>query len=128
MKTVRLFILLTVAAIIGVSAAMAAPVESVESAGASTALQKVDTFLSEKVVVDQLTKLGVTPAQAKARLAQLSDAQLAELAGQIDTLQAGGTVQGGNPNPLGPLACVLHQIGQTIVHIIKFLFCFTDVP
>ena len=127
MKTVRLFILLTVAAIIGVSAAMAAPVESVESAGASTALQKVDAFLSERAVADQLTKLGVTPAQAKARLAQLSDAQLAELAGQIDTLQAGGTVQGGNPNPLGPLACVFHQIWQTFEHVIKCLFCFNDI-
>ena len=127
MKTLRLFAALTVATIICVSAAMAAPVESVESACASSARQKVDTFLSEKAVADQLTKLGVTPAQAKARLDRLSDAQLTEIAAQIDTLQAGGTVQGGNPNPLGPIGCVLHQIGQTISHIIRFLFCFNDV-
>ena len=127
MKTFRLFAALAVAVTIGISTTLAAPVESVDSASASSALQKVDTFLSEKAVADQLTKLGVTSAQVKARLAQLSDAQLVEVAAQIDTLQVGGTIQGGNPNPLGPLGCVLHQIGQTIAHVIKFIFCFNDV-
>ena len=129
MKTVRWFIRLTlVVSLIGVTTTIAAPVESIESARASAAFQKVDAFLSEKIVGEQMMKLGVTPAQAKVRLARLSDAQLAELAVQIDTLQAGGTVQGGNPNPLGPIGCVFHQIGQTIAHVIRFLFCFNDVP
>jgi len=57
MKTLRLFVALTVATVICVSTTMAAPVESVESACASSARQKVDTFLSEKAVADQLTKL-----------------------------------------------------------------------
>jgi len=128
MKTVRRLIPLTlVVALIGVTAAVAAPVESVESARASVAFQKVDAFLSEKIVGEQMTKLGVTPEQAKARLARLSDSQLEALAAQIDTLRAGGTIQGGNPHPLGPIGCVLHQIRDTIVHVIRFIFCFDDV-
>jgi hypothetical protein len=128
MKTLRRLIPLTlVVALIGVSAAIAAPVDSVESSRASAAFQKVDAFLAEQAVSDQLTKLGLTPDQAHARLARLSDAQLEQLAAEIDTLQAGGTVQGGNPSPTGPLACVFHQICQTIVHIFKAIFCFNDI-
>jgi hypothetical protein len=124
MKTVHL---LAVVAVLGVSAAIAAPVESVESARASVAFQKVDAFLSEKVVGDQLVKLGVTPAQAHARLAQLSDAQLEQLAAQIDTLQAGGTIQRGNVHPFMGLYCTWMQFKQTIFHVFQLLFCWNDV-
>ncbi len=127
MNSVRRFVPLAVAALLGARAAMAAPVESVESARASAAFQKLDTFLSEKIVAEQLTRLGVSPEQARARLAQLSDAQLETLAAQVDTLQAGGTIQGGNPHPLGPLGCVLAQIRDTVKHIVRFLFCWNDV-
>ncbi len=127
MKTFRLFIPLALVALIGATATIAAPVESFESARTTATFQKVDAFLSEKIVGEQLTKLGVTPEQAKARLARLSDAQLDQLAAEIDTLQAGGTIQGGNPNPLGPIACVLKQIRDTIVHVIKTIFCFNDI-
>ena len=106
---------------------MAAPVESVDSASASAARQKVDAFLSEKVVTDQLAKLGVTPEQAQARLAQLSDGQLEALAAQIDTLQAGGTIERGYPHPLGSIGCIFRNIGVTIVHVFQVLFCWTDV-
>ncbi len=127
MNSVRRFVPLAVAALLGARAAMAAPVESVESDRASAAFQKLDTFLSEKIVAEQLTRLGVSPEQARARLAQLSDAQLETLAAQVDTLQAGGTIQGGNPHPLGPLGCVLAQIRDTVKHIVRFLFCWNDV-
>jgi hypothetical protein len=110
-----------------VTATTAAPIESVESARATATFQKVDAFLCEQAVTDQLAKLGLTAEQAHARLARLSDAQLEELAAQIDTLHAGGTIQGGDPNPLGPLGCVLKQIRDTIVHVIKTIFCFTDI-
>jgi hypothetical protein len=127
MKTVRLFLPLAVVALLGVRAAMAAPVESVESARASAAFQKVDTFLSETIVAEQLARLGVSPEQARARLAQLSDAQLEALAAQVDTLQAGGTIQGGNPHRLGPLGCVWRQIHITFKHIMQVLFCWDDI-
>jgi hypothetical protein len=124
MKTLRI---LTALAVLGVSAAVAAPIESVESARACAAFQKVDAFLSEKVVGDQLVKLGVTPTQAKARLAQLSDAQLEQLAAQVDTLQAGGTIQSGNVHPFMGLYCTMVQIRQTIFHIFQLIFCWNDV-
>jgi uncharacterized protein HemX len=127
MKSIRLLVPLAAAALLGASAAMAAAVESVESARASAAFQKLDAFLSEKLVAEQLAQLGVSPAQARARLAELSEAQLQTLAAQVDTLQAGGTIQGGKPHPLGPLGCVLAQIRDTVRHVVRFLFCWNDV-
>jgi hypothetical protein len=118
---------LAIVALISVSTSIAAPVESVESARATIAFQKVDAFLSEQAVTEQLAKLGLTTEQAHARLARLSDTQLEQIAAEIDTLQAGGTIQGGNPDTLGPLRCVLKQICDTIVHVIKTVFCFTDI-
>jgi len=113
--------------ILCVSVVQAAPVESVESAAAKPALQKVDAFLSERAVIAQLTKLGISPEQARTRLAKLDDAQLVALAAQVDQLQAGGDVTGGNPHPLGSIGCVFKQIGITVVHFFKILFCWTDV-
>ena len=128
MKIARLIIFPIVAVVLCISTAQAAPVESVESAGAKLALQKADAFLSEKAVVAQFTKLGISQEQAHARLATLDDAQLALLAAQVDKLQAGGDITGGNPHPMGSIGCVFKQIGVTIVHFFKILFCWTDVP
>ena len=114
--------------IVGVSLAYAAPVASVESAAAKPALQKIDTFLSETAVVAQLAKLGLTPAQAQARLAKLNDAQLAQLAACVDQLQAGGDIESGNPHPLGPIGCFFKRIADTIGNFFRFLFCWTDTP
>jgi hypothetical protein len=119
--------LLAAVVLMGVTTTIAAPIESVESARATAAFQKVDAFLCEQAVTEQLAKLGLTTEQAHARLARLSDAQLEQLAAEIDTLQAGGTIQGGNPRTLGPIGCVLMQIRDTIVHVIKTLFCFNDI-
>jgi gas vesicle protein len=119
---------LIVAAIVGIYATVqAAPVESVESARASVALQKVETFFSEKAVQDQLTALGISNQQVQNRLASLSDAQLEQVAAQVDMLKAGGTIQGGYPYPFGPVGCVVRQTFRTIQHVIQFLFCWTDI-
>jgi len=127
MKIDRLIILPAIAAILFVSAAQAAPVKSVESAVAKPSLQKVDAFLGENAVVAQLTNLGISPEQAHARLAKLDDAQLAQLVAQVDKLQAGGDIEGGNVHPLGPIGCIFRQIGVTIKHFVKILFCWTDI-
>src|SRR5262245_61767670 len=88
----------------------AAPIESVESARASANLQKVDAFLSEQIVADQLISLGLKPEDVRARLSQLSDAKLEQLAAQVDLLQAGGKIQCGHRrHRWGLLGCVLHQ-------------------
>lgn len=107
--------------------AWAAPVESIESARASAALQKVDAFLGEQAVVDQLTALGLSAADARARIAQLDDRQLEQLAAEVDLLQAGGKIVSGYVNKLGPLGCVLCQIRATLRHIFQVLFCWDDI-
>jgi hypothetical protein len=127
MKIARLFALLATVALIGAWSAPAAPVESVESPLTAAAFQKVDAFLSERAVVDELTKLGVTRDQIQSRLAKLNDIQIEELAAQIDTLHAGGKIQCGCPHPLGPLGCVLRSIHESICHLVRFLFCWDDI-
>jgi Flp pilus assembly protein TadB len=124
MKTC-LVLVLVIVSIAGI--ASAAPVESVESARASVALQKVDAFLSEQIVAEQLQALGMTPEQARARLNQLSKAQLEQIAAQIDLVQAGGTIQGGNPRPLGPLGCVLRACSTVLYNLYQVIFCWGDI-
>jgi hypothetical protein len=127
MKIARQLILSAALALI-VWPATAAPVESVESSRASVALQKVDAFLSEQVVVDQLKSLGVSSEDARARLAKLNEAQLEQLAAQVDLLQAGGKIRGAHLHPLGPLGCFLHQIHYFLHYVIRSVFCWEDVP
>lgn len=50
----------------------------------------VREMLSQERVADQMVKLGVAPADAKARVASLTDAQLAKVEGQLESLPAGG--------------------------------------
>ena len=126
MKIVHQLTLSAVVALTAVSA-MAAPVESVESARASLALQKVDAFLCEQAVVDQLTALGISAEKARTRLAQLDDRQLEQLAAQVDLLQAGGKIAGGHSNPLGPFGCVWNQFCTTLKHVFQIIFCWDDI-
>lgn len=50
----------------------------------------VQAFLGRDVVRDEMIRLGVDVDTAAARVAALTDAELATLAGRIDTLPAGG--------------------------------------
>ena len=114
-----------VVAVAGITAAaMAAPVESVESARASAALRKVETFLSEQAVAQQLTALGLSEEQVSTRLARLSDVQLEQLAAQVDLIKAGGTIQGGNPNPWGPLRCIFKPLGRFLYDVFQVFVCW----
>jgi len=92
MKLAQVAVTLIAVSVIGISAAVAAPVESIES-GRAASLTKVEGFLSEKVVADHMVSLGLTSAQASARLALLSDAQLDQLAAHVDQIRAGGDIQ-----------------------------------
>ena len=115
------------AIILSVSVAYAAPSESVESAGASTAYQKVDAMFGEQMVASRLQAIGLTTQQAHARLSQLNDQQLSQLAAQADMIQAGGTIQQGEVSKLGPLDCMWHQISTFFVNIYHVVFCWTDL-
>jgi hypothetical protein len=53
-------------------------------------LARVNAALSRADVQSELVSLGVDPAAAMTRVAALSDAELAQVATQIETLPAGG--------------------------------------
>jgi hypothetical protein len=112
---------------ISTSAAFAAPCESVESAAASTAYQKVDAMLNEQIVASHLQAVGLTSQQAHARLSQLSEQQLGQLAAQADMIQAGGTIQGGDVNPLGPLGCMWHEACHFFTNVYRLIFCWGQI-
>jgi uncharacterized protein DUF6627 len=58
---------------------------------ANPARARVLTVLERSDVQAQLQANGVSPADVKARVAAMSDDEVAQLAGQIDSLPAGGT-------------------------------------
>ena len=123
MKTARPFMPLVIVAVLVISRPLrAAPVESVESPRASATFQKVDAFLGEKIVAERLAALGVNPEQSSARLAKLSEAQLEQLAAQVDLIHAGGTIQGGDSNPFGPVGCVFRQLGVFLYNVYQLVF------
>lgn len=128
MKTSRLATLSVAAvALMRASAAFAAPCESVESAAASTTYQKVDAMLNERIVASHLQAVGLNSQQAHARLSQLSDQQLGQLAAQADMIQSGGTIQSGNVNDLGPIGCFVHQLGCLLTNVYHLIFCWGDI-
>ena len=115
------------ALIISAFPVLATPCASVESACASTAYQKVDALLGEKIVADQLKAVGLSNQQALARVSQLNEQQLQQLAVQADMIQAGGTIQGGNVNPLGPLNCMWKQLCTFATNVYRLVFCWCDL-
>ena len=119
--------LVAVSAVVVSANLLAAPVESMESAQVSAAYQKVDAFLGEQAVVAQLTALGVSRQQVTARLSQLSETQMTALAAQVDLIKAGGDIQGGNPNPLGPVGCMMKQLGVLLHNIFRTVFCWHEL-
>lgn len=127
MNKTRLFFLCVAAIIISASAIYAAPCESVASAGASTAYQKVDAMLNQKIVATHLQAIGLTSEQAQARLSQLNERQLGEMAAQADLIQFGGTIQNGDVHPLGPLDYIGHQFCRFFENVYRLLFTWQDL-
>lgn len=56
--------------------------------------ERIAGMLERSEVQERLQALGVDPANAKARVAALSDAEAAQLAAQLDGLPAGGDILG----------------------------------
>ena len=50
---------------------------------------QINRLLAEEKVASALKSANLTPDQVRSRLAQLSDAQVAQLADQLETIQAG---------------------------------------
>ena len=58
---------------------------------ASGARDKLRDFVGRSEVSTQLQGLGISPATAQARVSAMTDAEVASIAGRIDSLPAGGT-------------------------------------
>lgn len=55
---------------------------------------RVAAFMARDDVQSQMRALGVSPDEAHARVAALSDAEVSRIAGRIDTMPAGGDALG----------------------------------
>ena len=67
---------------------------STESVAAAGSRDRIAVILERADVQSRLEAFGVSPAEVKARVAAMSDAEATQLAGQIDSLPAGGDVLG----------------------------------
>lgn len=54
------------------------------------ALAKIRAVLDKKIVQQRLADLGLSPSEIEARLGQLSNVQMRQLADQVDSIMAGG--------------------------------------
>lgn len=80
---------------LGVAQAALVSTEEVLAAGDGAAERaRVLAFLERAEVREQIAALGVDPNEAAARVAALSDAQVREIAGQLDQLPAGQSAVG----------------------------------
>lgn len=55
-----------------------------------SALSEIRSVLEHRLITQRLADLGLSPEEIDARLSQLSDSQLRQLAAQLDSVMAGG--------------------------------------
>ena len=85
--------LLTIVPIAPARAALISTEDVVRQANPSNDREKVTAFLKRQDVRQQLVFLGVDVREADARVATLSDQEIAKIAGQIDQMPAGQGVE-----------------------------------
>ena len=71
-------------------AGMVGTAQIAAAAQTQAARDKLHNFLGRSEVRNQLQSLGVSPAAAQARVSAMTDTEVANVAGQIDSLPAGG--------------------------------------
>lgn len=76
------------------AAAMVSTARVVEASAHSDARAKVHAFIARADVQDVMTSWGVSPEEASARVAALTDQEVSDLAARIDAMPAGGNVVG----------------------------------
>ncbi|HEY0844224.1 MAG TPA: PA2779 family protein [Noviherbaspirillum sp.] len=77
-----------------VQAAMISTEQAVAAATAQQNRDKLAAALARPDVAAELERMGVAKGEAEARVAALSDAEVASLAGRLDSLPAGGDIIG----------------------------------
>mgnify|MGYP000908171250 CR=1 FL=1 len=75
-------------------AALVSTDEIIAASAARGDRARVAAFLAREDVQAQMRALGVSPDEAHARVAALSDAEVSRIAGHIDTMPAGGDALG----------------------------------
>lgn len=102
-KTLKKIVALTLVATtmhLGIVSAVQAALVGTEAVNtgptAATAAEraKVVAFLDREDVAQQLDRLGVSAGEARARVAAMSDDEVREVSGRIDSLPAGGDAFG----------------------------------
>ncbi len=83
-----------IACLLMVSVPAQASLISTESVNVAGSRERVVAFLERADVQLQMESMGVSPQDVKARIAALSDAEVASLAGKIDSMPAGGDALG----------------------------------
>ena len=73
-----------------VQAALISTEQVVSSAAAQQNRAKLNATFDRADVQVELQKMGITPAEAKARVAALTDAETASIAHRVDAIPAGG--------------------------------------
>lgn len=94
LKKMFVHVLLTAFVFVGFTQSVQAALISTEQVVAAGAAQqeraKIAMALDRPEIQAQLEKMGISQSDAQARIAALSDAEVASVAHQIDTLPAGG--------------------------------------
>jgi hypothetical protein len=90
----RLIATVLVVCLTGVTLPVQAGMLSTDVALADSERALVTGFLAREEVRAQLQANGVSPADVKARVAAMTNDEVSQLAGQIETLPAGGDVLG----------------------------------
>jgi hypothetical protein len=85
--------LLSLTSPVVVQAEIIGTLTGIEAAQREANLAKINGVLARDQVREQMKALGVEPAQIEARLAALTDAELNQLAQDIDSAPAGGVLE-----------------------------------
>lgn len=97
-KWIALILVATMSNLAWLTAAQAALVGTEAAhpvtAPSSDARARVDAFFARADVASQLSRLGITPDEARARAATLSEDELASVADRLDRMPAGGDALG----------------------------------
>lgn len=90
----RLIASLLIVCLAGLGLPVHAGMVSTDAVVADTERARISSFLDRGEVRAQLQAKGVSPADVKARVAAMTDDEASQLAGQIDSLPAGGNILG----------------------------------
>ena len=88
----RLLGILFVTVVVAVPAVQAGMIGTDQAAQPQAERERVKAMLERPEVAKGLEKMGVAPKDAAARIDAMSDAEVVQLAGRIDSLPAGGVL------------------------------------